>query len=233
MADDQRAADPSQAFDDLRAEVSVLRRAVEAIPGALADNRAPDYSPDLAVIGQGLDALEASLEALTAHPALRMTPEQHGQAIAHAGAGLIREAAQKLDRAAQEAERERSRLAAIIGQAQTQDRQFRALCWVGGVALAVGLVLSPVVSGLLPFGLNTRVAALAMREDRWNAGGDMMRAANPQGWAQLTSDANLISQNRKGITACRADAASSGKPQRCSLTVAPPSASRIAQDATP
>ena len=72
MADDQRAADPSQAFDDLRAEVSVLRRAVEAIPGALADNRAPDYSPDLAVIGQGLDALEASLEALT-RPAIGST----------------------------------------------------------------------------------------------------------------------------------------------------------------
>jgi hypothetical protein len=230
MADDQRAADPSQAFDDLRAEVSVLRRAVEAIPSALADNRAPDYSPDLAVIGQGLDALEGSLEALTAHPALRMTPEQHGQAVANAGAGVIREAAQKLDRAAQEVERERSRLAAMIGQAQAQDRQFRALCWVGGVALAVGLVLSPVVSGLLPFGLNTHVAALVMREDRWNAGGDLMRAANHQGWAQLTRDANLISQNRKAITACRADAASSGKPQRCIVTVAPPSTDAAGQD---
>ena len=33
-ADHHGAADPAQAFEDLRAEVSVLRRALEALPGA-------------------------------------------------------------------------------------------------------------------------------------------------------------------------------------------------------
>ena len=138
---------------------------------------------------------------------------------------MIREAAQKLDRAAQEAERERSRLAAMIGQARAQDRQFRALCWVGGVALAVGLVLSPLVASVLPFGLDTRIAGLVMRQDRWGAGADLMRTANPQGWAQLTADANLISENREAVAACRAALARTGKVQRCSvpLTPAPPS----------
>jgi hypothetical protein len=109
----------------------------------------------------------------------------------------------------------------MIGQAQAQDRQFRALCWVGGVALAVGLVLSPLVASVLPFGLNTRIAGLVIRQDRWNAGADLMRTANPQGWAQLTADANLISENREAVAACRAALARTGKVQRCSVALAP------------
>ena len=54
MPDNQpnmQPGDPAVAFDDLRAEVSVLRTAVEALPAALRDHRPPDYVPDLAVLG--------------------------------------------------------------------------------------------------------------------------------------------------------------------------------------
>ncbi|MDG6095826.1 hypothetical protein LOC54_12210 [Acetobacter sp. AN02] len=37
-----------RAFDDLRAEISVLRRSVEALPQAWRENRPPDYTEDLA-----------------------------------------------------------------------------------------------------------------------------------------------------------------------------------------
>jgi hypothetical protein len=47
-----------------------------------------------------------------------------------------------------------------------------------------------------------------------------MRAANPEGWAQLHADANLIGENREAIKACRAALARSGKAQRCSVTLA-------------
>ncbi|MCR5879994.1 DUF6118 family protein [Phenylobacterium sp. J367] len=217
----EQAGDPAQAFEDLRAEVSVLRRAIEALPAAMRENRPPDYSADLGVIGKGLDELGEQLDSILESPALRLTPEQQGQAIANAGTALVREAAQRLDRAAQEAERERSRLAGIVGQAWAQDRQFKLLCWTGGVALAVGLVLSPIIAGFLPLGVNTRVAALVMRQDRWTAGGDLMRAANAEGWAQLAADTTLVSDNREAVAACRAALARSGKAQRCSLTLNP------------
>jgi ElaB/YqjD/DUF883 family membrane-anchored ribosome-binding protein len=223
MAHDH-AGDPAQAFEDLRAEVSVLRRAIEALPASIRETRPPDYSQDLAVIGNGLDEIGERLEAVLKSPALSRTPEQQGQAIANAGANLIREAAQKLDRAAQEAERERARLAAIVGQAQAQDRHFRTICWTGGIALAVGLLLSPPAASLFPFGLNTRVAALVLRQDRWSAGATLMNAANPERWAQLTADANLIEGNREAITACRAALAQSGKIQHCSVAMAPANA---------
>ena len=219
---DEHAGDPAQAFEDLRAEVSVLRRAIEALPAAMRDSRSPDYSQDLAVIGKGLDEVGEQLETILKSPALTRTPEQQGQAIASAGANLIREAAQRLDRAAQEAERERSRLSGIIGQAWAQDRQFKLLCWTGGAAFVIGLLLSPLVAGLLPFGLNTRVAALVMRADRGTAGGELMRATNPQSWDRFVADSQLASDNREAIDACRAAAARSGKAQHCTVTLAPP-----------
>ena len=220
MAED-RSDDPAKAFEDLRAEVSVLRKAVEALPAAIRDNRPPDFAQDLAVIGKGLDDIGAQIEALQKYPALRMTPEQQGHSIANAGSALIREAAQKLDRATLEVERERSHLAAMIGEAHTQDRQFRNLCWIGGITLAAGLILSPFIAGLLPFGLNARVAALVMTQDRWDAGIALMKSGNPDGWAQLAADANLASANRAKITACRETANKTKKDERCIITVQP------------
>lgn len=225
MAVDQ-AGDPAQAFEDLRAEVSVLRRAIEALPAVIRENRPPDYSADLAVLGKGLDELGEQLEAILKSPALMMSPAQQGESIAKAGANLIREAAQRLGDAARAVEGERSKLAHIVGQAWAQDRQWRLLCLAGGVALAVGLVLSPIVAGLLPLGLNARVAALVMREDRWTAGAELMRAGNPAEWARLNADAQLVSDNRQAVDACRAAAAERGKVQHCQVVLSPPKADR-------
>jgi hypothetical protein len=220
MAEDI-AGDPAQAFEDLRAEVSVLRRAIEALPAAIRDNRPADYSPDLAVLGKGLDEIGEQLGTILKSPALMMTPEAQGQAIARSGQNLIRETAQRLDQAARTVEEERARLAGIVGQAWAQDRQFKLLCWTAGIAVAAGLVLSPLIVSLLPFGLNGRVAALVMRADRWTAGEDLMRAGNPAGWARLDADTRLVSDNREAVDACRATAAKAGKAQRCTLTLAP------------
>jgi hypothetical protein len=221
MSDDHQAADPAKAFEDLRAEVSVLRKAIEALPDALDRNRAPDYSPDFGVIGQGMDAIGVSLENLQKHPALKMTAEQHGAAIANAGGILIREALQKFDRAAQDAERERSRLASIVGAIRTKDQQRLWLAITTSLALALGFIAFPFVIRAMPFGINSATAAIVMNASRWDAGMALMRSGNPDGWAQLTADANLVSSNRDKITDCRTAATKAKKEQRCVITVQP------------
>jgi HEAT repeat protein len=218
-ADHHGAVDPAQAFEDLRAEVSELRRALEALPGAWEESRSPDYTPSLGTIAKGLAAVENRLAGIEKHPALRLTPEQYQQAVAQAGNMLMREAVQKLDRAAQDAERERARLAGLIGSALRQDQQFRALCWTGGIALAAGLILSPLIAGVLPFGLDGRVAALILRDDRWDAGMALMRAGNPDGWRALVDVSNLVRVNQDALAVCRVAAATAKKEQRCVVTV--------------
>lgn len=106
------------------------RRAVEALLRTIRDNRPPDYTQDLAVLGRGLDEIGSQLETIQKSPALNMTPEQQGQPIANAGSAIFRGAAQKLDRAAQEADRERYNLSQMIGTlgVKEQRRRFGQSC---------------------------------------------------------------------------------------------------------
>lgn len=218
----EHGGDPAQAFEDLRSEVSVLRRAVEALPAAIRENRPADYSADIAILGKGLDEIGEQLETVLKSPALNLTPEQQGQGIARAGMTAVREAVQRLDRATQEAERARDQVAGVVGQAWAQDRQFKLLCWAAGGAFAAGLVLSPMIASLLPFELNARVAALVMRADRWTAGGELMRTGNPAGWRRFIEDTELVSDNQEAIETCRQAATRTGKAQRCTITVSIP-----------
>jgi hypothetical protein len=218
-ADHHGAADPAQAFEDLRAEVSVLRRAIEALPGAWEESRPPDYTPSLGTIVQGLAAVENQLAGIEKHPALRLTPEQHQQAIAQAGNVLMREAAQKLDRAAQDAERERHQLAGLIGTVRKQDEQRNWLLWAASGALVVGLLVSPFLAGVLPFGGDSAVAAVIMRADRWNAGIALMQVGSPDGWRGVAEASDLVRVNQEALATCREAAARVKKEQRCTITV--------------
>jgi hypothetical protein len=218
-ADHHGAADPAQAFEDLRAEVSELRRAVEALSAAWGENQAPDYTPSLGTIVNGLAAVDGRLAGIEKHPALRLTPEQHQQAVAQAGNMLMREAVQKLDRAAQDAERERHQLAGLIGTVRKQDEQRNWLLWAASGALVVGLLVSPFVAGVLPFGGDSAVAAVIMNANRWNAGIALMQAASPDGWRGLADASNLVRVNQEALAACREAAAKVKKEQRCTITV--------------
>lgn len=220
----QEATDPAQAFEDLRAEVLVMRRAVEALPGAWEENQPPDYSADLGRIAKGLTVVAGQLEAIDKHPVLKMTPEQYRQAIAQAGHELICEAKHKLDEATRAADRQRDQLEKLIGSARSQPVQRRWLWRVGGicfgVALILGLVLSPyLVSVLFRGSWQTGVAAIVMNANRGEAGAALIRAENPAGWNALVSVWNLVQINEKEIAACREQATKTKKDQRCTITV--------------
>ena len=219
MSEQHGRSDPAQAFEDLRAEVSELRRAVEALPGAWEDSRPPDYTPSLGTIAKGMATVESRLAGIEKHPALRLTPEQHQQAVAQAGNTLMREAAQKLDRAAQDAERERHQLAGLIGTVRKQDAQRNWLLYAASGALVVGLLVSPFVAGALPFGGDSAVAAVIMNANRWNAGIALMQAGSPDGWRGLADASNLVRVNQEALAACREAAAKAKKEQRCTITV--------------
>lgn len=224
MPDDQTDAqpgDPAKAFEDLRAEVSVLRKAVEALPRAMRENRPPDYAQDLAVIGKGLDEIGSQLETIQRSPALRTSPEQQGQSIANAGSAVFREAAQKLERAAQEADRERYSLSQMIGTLRGKSDQRFWVMTAALVGLLIGFVTFPFLVRALPFGIPAGTAATIMNANEWDAGMALMKAANPDGWALFVADGNLVSANRDAVKACQSKAAKSKRSERCIITVQP------------
>ena len=171
------------------------------------------------MITKGLAAVDQRLAGIEAHPALRLTPEQHQQAVARAGSGLLGEAVQTLDRAAQDTARERHRLGELIGTARTRGAQRIWLLWTAAAALAAGLVVSPFAAALLPFGGDGAVAAMIMKADRWDAGIALMRSTSPDGWRGVVDAANLVRTNQEALRACGEMATRTRKEQRCTITV--------------
>jgi hypothetical protein len=214
-AGDPAAGDPAQAFEALRAEVAALRQAVDAV----AERQAPDYSPDLGRITQAVNGVIEGLEAIEAHPAVRMTPDQFGQAMTRTGRELMNEVAQKYDRARQDAERERHQLAGMIGTLRGKRDQMFLLGAVFVGTFVFTLFASPVLLGELPFGWNTNAAATVMQADRWDAGSALMQAASPQGWQDLVAASALVRANQDAIAACQQVARNQEKEQRCEIRV--------------
>lgn len=216
------ASDPARAFEDLRAEVLVMRRAVEALPVALEEHQPADYSPDLARISQGLTAVEEQLAKMQEHPVWRMTPEQYGRAIVLAGYKVVHESEQKFNRSVRSLEQERQQLANLIGLVRLRAQQRRWVSYIGMGALLFGVLISPLLSRLLPFGLDSRQAAFIMDRGRWEAGIALMKADNPLSWQSVVNDSKLVRDNRRVIETCRKAAIDTKKDQRCTIIVEAP-----------
>lgn len=118
--------DAARAFVALQAEVASLRQAVEALPAIVEGaTRVTDYTPTLGAVVKVLTQVEARIAAIQDHPALKMTPEQHGRAIGRAGAEAFAEAARVMRDEADALKRERVHLTAIAGETLTRQAQWR------------------------------------------------------------------------------------------------------------
>lgn len=219
---EEQTGDAARAFEDLRAEVSVLRRAVEALPEEWEANQPPDYTESLGEITQGLAEVVGRLDRIDEHPALRSTPAQHQSAIAAAGQDLMSRAAGRIDQAADAFKREQQNLAGVIGTVRAQRKQLEWLAITAAAALVVGLLLAPFAARLLPFGWDAGVAAMILHADRWSAGQTLMKSTNPTGWATLAAEMNWAMANHEALDVCRQAAAKEKKSQRCTINVPAP-----------
>ena len=217
--DESQEADAAQAFEHLTAEVTVLRTTVEELADAIQLHGSPDYTVSLGEISKGLLEVSGRLAQIEQHPALRVAPAQFGEAVSRAASGALRDSANQIDQARRDSERATQALAQIIGSARTQDRQFKWVAAAAAAAFAGGLVISPFLGRLLPFGLDGRLAATIMGADRWNAGAALMAAQSPEAWRDLESAAQLLTPNKAALAACRDAAAKAKREQRCSVVV--------------
>jgi Family of unknown function (DUF6118) len=214
--------DPARAFDDLRAEVSVLRRAVEGLPEAWRENRPPDYSPDLGRMVNALGAVGRHLEAIEKNPMLKIEPSVYRHAVEQAGMAASREMRGTFDSAIREVRAERQQLAGIIGQARARARQEWWLLGVGATCLVVGVLVSPVVASVLPTALGTRIASFIVGEaDRWESGIAMMKNARPQNWKNILWEDKIVQANLDRLNECQGNANKKNVPEQCIISVKP------------
>lgn len=216
-------SDPAaDAFERLRLEVALLRRAVE---GVAADARVEpvDYSPTLAELGEAVADVDAKLTDLGQRPALALTPEQMG--------GLLQQGtARLLAKPIAELERERSVLAQATEaiRAARQAELATSLAWrrmaglVGG-GVAAGIVLSALLTGpmarVLPsaWGLPERLAAATLAEPMATAGGRLLRRGDPAAWATLQIVQSLPVPVAADLQRCIAKSRGANAPRTCTL----------------
>ena len=187
MADDEQDdGGAARAFAELRAEVTVMRRAMESLPAIIKGLASPDYSPSFGAVGKTLAGVDARLAGIESHPALKMTPAQHGGAMRDAGAEIMRGAVVALNSAARELWDAKKELASIAVTARTAEAQKQALLWAIGAGVAVGLVLFPMLGAFAPGG--SYLAAFATgNADRWQAGASLIQAGSPERAAALSA----------------------------------------------
>jgi len=227
IQDDDQLDDATRAFDDLRAEVAVLRRAVEALGPALKENRSPDYSLSLGHIAKAQAAIGTRLETIEGHPALRMTPATFSEQVERAVAKASREARREAEDLVQGISAVYQQAQAMLASARSREAQNWWLAQAAVLGVVVGLILFPLLgfplARNLPFGsLPDTLAAWAIGEDPWRAGMAMMARANPQKWGAIVDGSRRAEAAGEELKGCYEAASKSGKDQRCSMVIKVP-----------
>jgi hypothetical protein len=215
-------SDPAaDAFERLRSEVALLRRAVEGLaagPGA----EPIDYSPTLAELSDAIAEAKAQVTALGERPALALAPEQLG--------ALLRQATERLlAKPVAELERERAVLTQAIDalRAAHQTETGRARSWRRGAALVAtgaaagvivwGLLLGPVLRTLpAAWGLPERMASATLALPMGAAGDRLLRRGDPRGWEALQLFRRLEDGQTDDLRRCLARS-TDAKARTCTL----------------
>lgn len=185
-------SDPaSDAFERLRLEVALLRRAVE---GLSAEGREPavDYSPTLAGLRKAVKEVGAGVEALGERPILALTVEQLVAAQIPMAKRLLAEPVAELERdRAAFAQAVADIRAAQCAELRRDQLRRRALALAAasafGGALVWGLALGPAARALpASWRVPERLAAATLDLPIAEAGRRLLEAENPAVREQAT-----------------------------------------------
>jgi len=200
------------ALEGLQAEIAGLRRDLGA------QEKTPDYSPTLGMMSTTLKALSGSLSVMEQHPAFQMLPDAYAASIRSAGAEQVKSVHVALSQHGAALEAERVRIEGLVSQAHTATAQKRRLQVMGAAGLGLGLFLFPLIAAFAPGG--SYLAAWTRGTlDRWQAGVDLLSAANPNGVAELSRIWKVAQDNRETLDRCVETAGRNKQPQACTITV--------------
>lgn len=231
---DEDAGDPAAAFDalrqtvedlagDLTREMTTIRKGVERAFEEFDRYSEPeDYKPQLAQIVQHIVLLAKHVDGVENSPLLRNGPQHYAAVLERSGEGLIRTAAQQLERQASDLERAGRNLAAHTKSAYDRKSQDSRMWMAGLIGLFVGIFLILLLPRFLPFSADSHVASLVMGRDRVSAGHTMIRAADPFEAQKITWGGQFYDAGGGEISVCLEAARRTGTDQQCTVTVPAP-----------
>ena len=230
MSDEQTDDPAARAFEDLRAELSLLRRAVERLTAERTElPDAPDYSETLGVISRNLSGTAQRVDALVRSPALSLTPETLNRQIVEAGVAGRSEDRRAIAAARQAIEEIATKMNRQLDSHVLAEEQRRRVRRVGRTrlasGLAAGMLLWAVLAGPIVRSMPASwlwpewMAARTLRMPMWEGGEHLMRVASPDAFAGVLAGNRLAVANRDALDACRKQAGKAKKAVRCTVQV--------------
>ena len=216
MASSDDAQDPAAAFDALRAEVRVLRQDIAKVLGELKATQAPDVTPTL-------KAMVANLDAISVHPAMKLTPKGFAEQInvaAETEAQAYRTATLYLNRAVSTVNdlqahhaQERSRIEGSAGR-----RIIVILAVMVCTVAAQEIILRTAPAD---WGWREGWASHFVGHSPWDSGLRLMEFENAKSLDKMLENDIAVGDQADVIQRCQSLANSSKKAQRCMIVVKP------------
>ena len=227
MSDDDHEPDTAaEAFEGVRGELALLRRAVERLAAERAEvPEIPDYSETLGKMAKALNATMQNVGVLAKAAEDNVTPRYVADRIVAAGTHARDEDRRMIATAGEKMEKATTALHGIGGVARRADEQRRTLWQVGAGACLGGALLWTVVPGVVARALPAKwqipewMAARTLDLPKWEAGQRLMRTAAPDAFANIAAGDRIITANRVVLEACRKRAAKTHEPVRCTISV--------------
>lgn len=218
----------AQAFEEVRAEVTLLRRAIERLAAERAEVPAPkDYDETLGRIAQAINKLAERMDVLADRPGIKITPEGIARQIATAGGTTRADDQRTIAEARGALERATAQLAGVVASARHGDEQNRWLAWSAIGGAIVGMVLWAVLAGPIARAMPEswhwpeQRAAQALDMPMWQAGGQLLATADPAAYREIIGDEQIARANRDVIDRCSRTATKAGEAVPCTVKVAP------------
>jgi hypothetical protein len=223
----EEGIDPAAAaFTRLEEEMALMRRAVQQLAAERADIVIPDYDPTLKEMAKQLAVVGGYLKGMTSHPAMQLTPETVADRIAVAAQSARRADQDQIVQSRTELQHATRELRAITNNVHTSaDQRAIMLRTAIASALAGALVwsfLPGAVARALPdsWHLPERMATRMLDASTvTEAGIQLIKSQDPEGWKALHYGAQLEAQNREALLACKSKAEKTSAPVRCSVMV--------------
>lgn len=229
--DEQGGADAAEAFEAMRGELALLRRAVEGLAAERVNIDVPDYSETLAHLQQGVNVTSESIvkigQALGRSPALAMTPEDMAQRIAAAGNVARREDQAALATARKGLEEMTRQLHGYVVSRRRGDEQNRLLVFTAIGGIIAGIVLWAVFGGALAratpdsWQWPESMAARALGGSEWDGARRLATVNGTETWNAMVTGVVIGRGNQDALERCQKAANKAGGPVRCTVRIRP------------
>lgn len=211
----------AEAFEGVRGELALLRRAIEGI--AARDDRPepPDYGETLGQITKLANATLQRAEFM----GKSIEEEAVARQVANRIAGAVAEDRQAVKIAAGELRDATRALQGVTASARRGDEQNRWLAWAAIGGAVVGMILWAVFAGIVSRAVPAswqwpeRMAARMLAMPMWEGGQRMMRTAAPDAFANIAAGDRIVTANRETLETCRKRADRAREAVRCTVIV--------------